>query len=158
MNTENGRGRLTGRKVLAIAVSAFGLIIAVNLIMAYFAVNTFSGLVVRNSYIASQGFDETRDAQEALGWTVDLNHDGEALRIAITGTDGIAVRPDRLEVTVGRPTTQRDDMVVDIQSTASGYAGLAQLSPGNWRVEISAIAADGTLFRQSRSIFIRQVQ
>lgn len=152
------RGKLTGRKVLAIAVGAFGVIIAVNLVMAYFAVNTFSGLVVRNSYIASQGFDASRDAQEALGWTVTLEHADEALRIAITGADGGTVRPDLVDVTIGRPTTDRDDMELDMQSTPSGYAAPAPLAPGTWRVEITALAADGTPFRQSRSIFVRDAE
>jgi len=158
MNNGSTRGKLTGRKVLAIAVSAFGVIIAVNLVMAYFAVNTFSGLVVHNSYIASQGFDERRDSQEALGWTVELTHSDEALRIAITGPDGVTVRPDRLDVTVGRPTTQRDDQVLEMQSTPSGYAAVAPLLAGNWRVEIAAVAPDGTPFRQSRSMFVREAR
>lgn len=158
MSVDAERGKLTGRKVLAIAVGAFGVIIAVNLVMAFFAVNTFSGLVVQNSYIASQGFDETRDAQEALGWTVTLNHEDAALRIAITGPDGETVRPDQVDVTVGRPTTERDDMDLDMQSTPAGYAALAPLAAGNWRVEITATAADGTPFRQSRSIFVREAE
>lgn len=158
MSAESERGKFTGRKALAVIISAFGVIIAVNLVMAYFAVNTFSGLVVRNSYIASQGFDETRNAQEALGWNVEVSHDDASLRIAITGPEGITVRPDSLDVTVGRPTTDRDDLLLDMQSTPSGYAALAPLAPGNWRIEIAATAADGTSFRQSRSIFVRQAQ
>ncbi len=52
------------------------------------------------------------------------------LRIAITSTVWHRNTSDRLEVTVGRPTTQREDMVVDDQSTASGYAGpCATFSP-----------------------------
>lgn len=156
MSASSGRGRLTGRKVLAIAVGAFGVIIAVNVVMAFFAVSTFSGLVVPNSYIASQGFDATRDAQEALGWTVTLDHADDALTVAFDAADGNTVRPERLEVTVGRPTTDRDDRVLEMHPTPSGYIASAPLAPGNWRVEIAAFAADGTPFRQSRALFVRQ--
>ena len=41
---------------------AFGVIIAVNLTLAYQAVATFPGLEVKNSYVASQSFDVDREA------------------------------------------------------------------------------------------------
>ncbi len=47
--------------------SAFAVIIAVNLVLAFKAVRTFPGLEVENSYVASQTFDAERTAQEALG-------------------------------------------------------------------------------------------
>ena len=56
---------LTGRKVLLIAVAAFGVVIAANLAMLLAATGTFPGLVVKNSYVASQGFDAKTAAQRA---------------------------------------------------------------------------------------------
>jgi nitrogen fixation protein FixH len=47
---------------------AFGLIIAVNLTLAFNAIRTFPGLEVKNSYVASQSFDRDRQAQTALDW------------------------------------------------------------------------------------------
>ncbi|MFN7052645.1 MAG: FixH family protein, partial [Gemmobacter sp.] len=61
-------GQITGRQVFAFTAGAFGIIIAVNVLMAYKAVSTFPGLEVKNSYVASQNFDTERRAQEALGW------------------------------------------------------------------------------------------
>ncbi len=49
---------LTGWHVLAMLVAFFGVIIGVNLTMAYFANSTWSGLVVANGYVASQSFDK----------------------------------------------------------------------------------------------------
>ena len=63
---------LTGRHVLAITLAAFGVIIAVNMVMAFKAVSPFPGLETPNSYVASQVFDRERTAQAALGWTVSL--------------------------------------------------------------------------------------
>ena len=57
--------KLTGWHVLAIFVGAFGVIIGVNVALAWNAVATFPGLEVDNSYIASQTFDDRREAQEA---------------------------------------------------------------------------------------------
>ena len=57
---------LTGWHAAAIFGSFFGVIITVNLALAYSAVHTFPGLEVKNSYVASQNFDARRDAQEKL--------------------------------------------------------------------------------------------
>ncbi len=45
---------LTGWHVLAMFVAGFGIIIGVNLTLAFKAVSTFPGLEVPNSYVASQ--------------------------------------------------------------------------------------------------------
>lgn len=148
--------RLTGRKVLVIAFCAFMVMLIPNIVLAVFAVRTFSGLVVTNSYVSSQEFDRLRDAQLALGWTVSVEQGDGALRLDITGPDGATVRPAALAVTVGRPTTTRDDLALDLEPTPTGYAAVAGLGRGNWRVEIAATAADGTAFHQSRDIFVRE--
>ena len=67
--------KLTGWHVLAIFTAAFGVIIGVNLTLAFNAVATFPGLETGNSYVASQSFDARRDAQQALGWTVTATAD-----------------------------------------------------------------------------------
>ena len=51
---------LTGWHAAAIFGSFFGVIITVNLALAYSAVHTFPGLEVKNSYVASQEFDRRR--------------------------------------------------------------------------------------------------
>ncbi|WP_370272721.1 FixH family protein, partial [Pseudooceanicola nitratireducens] len=62
--------RLKGWHVLAGFTAAFGIIITVNLVMATQAIRTFPGLEVKNSYVASQEFDDRRAEQQALGWTI----------------------------------------------------------------------------------------
>lgn len=146
--------RLGGRGVLVIAIAAFVVMLIPNIILAVTAARTFSGVVVEDSYLASQDFDREKAAQLALGWTVTLDHDADALRLGITDTAGHTIRPASLAVTMGRPTTTRDDRMVAMQETPSGYAGEAPFAPGHWRVEIAATAADGTAFRQSRDVWI----
>ena len=81
---------MTGRKVLVITVSAFGVIIAVNFLLAYKAVSTFPGLEVPNSYVASQTFDADRAAQLALGWSLaaDYDHGASILELVFTDAGG----------------------------------------------------------------------
>jgi len=146
--------RLGGRGVLVIAVIAFLVMLAPNIILAVTAARTFSGVVTEDSYVASQGFDRLKAAQLALGWRVALDHDADVLRLDITDAAGHVVRPAMLAVTMGRPTTTRADRVVAMLETPSGYAGEAPMAPGHWRVEIVATAADGTAFRQSHDIWV----
>ena len=145
---------LTGRKVLAIALAAFGIIIAANLVLTFYAVRSFSGLVVSNGYIASQSFDARRSAQQALGWDLALDYADGALRLELTDAAGRTVRPELIEAAIGRPTTQRDDRDLALVETPGGYGAAVDLPAGAWRVEIVALAADGTPFQQSRSLHV----
>lgn len=146
---------LTGRRVLLIASAAFLLFLIPNIVLAVFAVRTFSGLVVPNSYVASQSFDRDRQAQLALGWTVGVAFDDGILRLDMADARGGTVRPAALAVTVGRPTTMRQDLRLALEETPHGYAAVAPLGPGHWRIEIAATAGDGTAFHQSRDLLVR---
>lgn len=61
----------TGWHMTAILVAFFGVVITVNLVMAHFALSTFGGTVVENSYVASQQYNASlaqAAAQDRLGW------------------------------------------------------------------------------------------
>ena len=64
-------GTLTGRGVAVIAGCFFLAFLIPNVILTWTAIGTFSGVVVDDSYAASQEFDRRRAAQIALGWTAD---------------------------------------------------------------------------------------
>ncbi len=147
-------GTLTGRRVAVIAACFFLAFLIPNIILTWTAVGTFSGVVVDDSYAASQEFEKRRAAQIALGWTAELEHAGDVLTLRFLDRDGRSVRPAALAVTLGRPTTARSDRALVLEEAPGGYAALARLDPGAWRVEISAAAADGTAFRQSRDITV----
>jgi nitrogen fixation protein FixH len=80
----------TGRKMLAVTLGAFGVVVAVNGVLAWQAVATFPGLEVQNGYVASQTWDAERAAQAALGWRLAVDYDpGRGrLRLAFTDRDG----------------------------------------------------------------------
>lgn len=149
---------LTGRRVAAISLGAFGVIIAVNILLAVMATRTFSGLVVPNSYISGQTFDADRAAQRALGWRTEVAADKGYLRLEFTDTAGELIRPARLTVTVGRPGTNAEDAELAMIEAGSGYLGERPLAKGGWRAEIEAEAGDGTRFRQSRSLYVGEAR
>jgi nitrogen fixation protein FixH len=145
---------LTGQKVLGIAIAVFLVILTPNLILAWYAVTTFSGLIVPNSYIASQQFNDRTRAQEALGWNLDLEHDRDAILVAFTDEDGNTVRPASLTVTVGRPTTDAQDQALELTPTRAGYIGTLALDPGNWLVLVSAADEAGTPWKQRHTLYV----
>lgn len=146
---------LTGKHVLIGFVGAFGVIIAVNLALAYSAVKTFPGLEVRNSYVASQQFDDRKSAQEALGWTVRAHHEAGILTLGITDADGRPVELAALDARVGRATHVKDDVTPNFQFDGTGYVASVPLGDGNWNIRLVAEAADGTLFSQ-RVVLIKE--
>ncbi len=139
---------LTGRHVAMIFVSAFSVIIAVNLALAYNAVHSFPGLEVKNSYVASQSFDRDRNAQQSLGWSVLAEaRDGQVL-LSVTDADGRPVEVASLEATLGRATHVKDDSNPAFAYDGKRYVAPVDLAPGNWNIRMVATAEDGTIFRQ----------
>ncbi|MEY4306043.1 MAG: hypothetical protein RIT52_2218 [Pseudomonadota bacterium] len=141
---------ITGKHVLVFTVSAFAIIIGVNVVMAWKAVSTFPGLEVGNSYVASQTFDADRSAQEALGWTLVPQYDAAAkeLHLAFTDAAGNPVTLRDLSVLVGRPTSAASDLRPEFARKAGVYVAKADLAKGNWMMLVEGHAEDGTLFHQ----------
>lgn len=139
---------LTGRKVLFITVSAFGVIIGVNLVMAYFAINTFPGLEVQNTYVASQGFNDRLARQRALGWTSEASLQDNELRIVLTDAAGNPAAVQSVNAVLGRPTTEREDLTPELRFDGTAWVGTVDIDYGNWDLRLSAVASDGTEFAQ----------
>lgn len=139
---------LKGWHVAAMFCTGFGIIIAVNLVLAVNAVRTFPGLEVGNSYVASQHFDAKRSAQQALGWTVNASYSGDQLRLEITDPSGAPVRASDLDAHIGRATHVADDVTPDFSFDGVAYVATTPLVEGHWQVRLSARSADGTEFEQ----------
>ncbi|MGJ8546857.1 MAG: FixH family protein [Sulfitobacter sp.] len=145
---------IKGWHVFAGFAGAFGIIIAVNLTLAFKAVSTFPGLEVKNSYVASQSFDADRAAQLALGWEVSAQLDGHTLSLVILA-NGTPIAPQIEEAIFGRATNVAFD-----ETPAFEFDGTALHAPviagqGNWNLRLKARAADGTLFQQRIIVQVR---
>jgi nitrogen fixation protein FixH len=149
---------ITGRKVLAFTVGAFSVIIAVNLLLAYKAVQTFPGLEVANSYVASQDFNRAKAAQLNLGWTLDPDYDSteQRLFLTFTGKDGLTADVASVDVLVGRATIARDDQTPELVYASGLWTAPLDLEPGNWLLRVEARDAAGTLFSQRISLSVRR--
>lgn len=148
-------GELTGFRVLMIFLAFFGTIFGVNFYMAYQAVHSFPGLVVANSYVASQEFDANRAAQEALGWTLTTGYADGALQLAFTDRAGQPAALADLSVLVGRTTGTADDRYPTFTPDGGTFRSQLDLPPGRWMLRVKARAADGTRFEQKRTIYVK---
>ncbi|KIN64190.1 FixH protein [Sulfitobacter noctilucicola] len=138
---------IKGWHVLAGFVLAFGIIITVNLTLAFNAVRTFPGLEVKNSYVASQSFDVNRTAQLALGWDVSAQLDGDKLSLVIK-EDGRPISPLIESATFGRATHVGQDQVPAFVFDGKALRARIEGGKGNWNLRLKARSADGILFEQ----------
>ena len=134
---------------------AFGIIIAVNLTLAFKAVATFPGLEVGNSYVASQSFDADRAAQTALGWEVSARLDDHILSLIIR-EDGQPIAPVIESATFGRATHVAVDETPDFTFDGTAYKARVVAGRGNWNLRLKARAEDGTLFQQRIIVAVDQ--
>ncbi len=129
---------------VGVAVTAFfGVIIAVNVGMATLAVRSWTGLVVDNTYVASQEFEEKRiahEAQQAAGWDARFTYEpGRAELIIIDGA-GRPVELGTVTLKVNRPVGGHDDQAVTLEPLGDGrYAAALDLGAGVWDALVQAV-------------------
>ena len=138
---------IKGWHVFATFAVAFGIIISVNLTLAFNAVRTFPGLEVKNSYVTSQSFDVDRAAQLALGWDVAAHLEGDELVLSIA-EDGLAISPVIEGAIFGRATMVKADQFPDFTFDGTVHRAPVRADAGNWNLRLRARADDGTLFQQ----------
>lgn len=142
--------KLTGWHILAMFGTGFGIIIAVNLFLAFQAVRTFPGLEVSSGYADSQTFDVRRHAQEALGWSASVEAGTDSISLTLVDTEGRPVYPAELEALLTRPTTQADDQLLALVRGPNGtLVAPAAMAPGRWRLRLTGTARNGTEYRHN---------
>lgn len=152
-----GGREFTGRHMLWLVMGFFGVIVAVNATMAVLAGRTWTGLIVSNSYVESQRYNERLAAarrQDALGWNSAITATGSGLMLTMRAPDGKALSGLQVTARLGRPTHEHDDRTVRLVERQGGnYHADGGLAPGLWLAEIEAIDAAGRRFeRQVRVI------
>lgn len=154
---QSGGRELTGRKVLMIFIAGFGIIIGVNLFMAFNAVSTFPGLEVSSSYADSQDFNLRRDAQEALGWNASVEVDAESgvLTLHLVDESGQPVAPAEFEALLTRPTNREEDQLLELTRNAGAFTAPVEVSEGRWRLRLTGTARDGTDYRHNITFTVR---
>jgi nitrogen fixation protein FixH len=133
----------TGRHMWFLVAGFFGVIVAVNVGMAVVSSTSWTGLVVQNSYVASQEFEEKRiahEAQQAAGWDARFTYEpGRAELIIIDGA-GRPVELGTVTLKVNRPVGGHDDQAVTLEPLGDGrYAAALDLGAGVWDALVQAV-------------------
>lgn len=140
---------LTGKHMALIFLAFFGVVIAVNVTMARLAISTFGGVVVENSYVASQQFNgwlKEASAEKSLGWKGIVNRD-DAGRATFDLADrtGRPIASARVAAVAEHPLGRRPPIALVLNETAPGHYA-APLLAGRWRLKVS-VEADGKTWR-----------
>ena len=148
----------TGRHMLAVMVGFFAVVIGVNVTLALFAAETWTGLVVQNAYLASQHFNEdlaTARRQQALGWHSSLAYGRGILRLDVAGAKGAALPGLTVAVTLRRPTHEGEDRRLALLPAASGrYQATVDLPRGTWNAEVEATDPLGRPYRRDFRLWV----
>ena len=144
----------TGRHAAAILIVFFGVVITVNIIMARYALVTFGGTVVDNSYVASQHYNEwlARAAtQDRLGWERSVAVDAERhIRLSIR-KDGKELDGLRVRATLSHPLGRVEPRPLHFLIAPDGSLRSAEALPvGRWRLDLSVRrGADEARYRET---------
>lgn len=159
MRTDAGENSFTGWHMAAIMAAFFGVIIAVNVAMASFASTSWTGIVVKNSYVASQQFNakmaQTR-AQAALGWKSALAVRDNVVRYDLSDSSGRAIPARSVKVTFKRPVDDRHDHDVSLSRDASAvFSSPHHLADGVWLAEVETDAGLDFPYRETLRLQIK---
>ncbi len=142
------RGPLTGKHVLIMLVTFFGVVFAANGAFVYLARASWTGVETEDAYRIGLQYNHTlaeAEAQKALGWKIaafDLTKDEEqqVLMVRLVDASGAPLRGLAVAATVRRPTTDSLDRQVTLSEGEDGlYRAMLNLpEPGQWEVEVVA--------------------
>jgi len=128
----------TGRDMAKVLVIGFGIVFAVNFLMANLATSGFGGVVVENSYVASQKFNRWLDEAErskALGWQADVaRSDDGRLTVEASGVPAGAAITAQLR----RPIGKNETAAITFAGDENGnYRSNQPVSEGRWIVRLA---------------------
>ena len=104
----------------------------------------FGGVIVENSYVAGQEFNDWLDAaeeQEALGWSVEMtrSENGHLLIDTTSVPDGATVTAE-----ARRPLGQPESKSLSfIEATPGNHVSLEPLDTGRWIVRLKVASPEG---------------
>lgn len=125
---------ITGWHAAAALVAFFGVVVAVNLVMATFATRTFGGVVVENSYVASQKYNDwlaAAERQNQLNWKIVPDVDADRRVTVGLALDGAEVRGF-----ARHPLGREPDVPLTFVAKEGGYRSVLPLPSGRWNVHL----------------------
>ncbi|MFD1747590.1 FixH family protein [Rhizobium helianthi] len=159
MNMRNESGFVfTGWHMIGVVCLFFGTIISVNFYMAYQAVHSWSGLVVENTYVASQQFNSKVAEAKALsasGLTDTLEVTASHIQVTILDAAGQPVVADEVTAILKRPVGDHQDFSVELPYQGQGVYRLERpVLDGHWIVDVSAVTAGKRILHHTQRLAV----
>ena len=131
-----GKWTFTGYHMAASMVAFFAVIMFANFTMAWLASSSWTGLVVKNSYVASQQFNERLEAarlQQARGWTSVFTYGANTIIFSLVDKTSTHVAFDNVSVKFYRPVSQdKDIQLVLVRNSEGKHLVSHSLASGVW--------------------------
>ena len=149
----------TGKHMLAILLSFFGVVIAVNFTMAYFAVSSWTGLVVENGYVASQEFNEK--AAEARAWAAtgiktELQASADGIRYTVTHPKTGPVAGEKVVAVFRHPVGDKHDFTVTLTPEGRGlFVTDHPVNAGQWIVDLKTTDAGKIVYHEAIRVYVK---
>jgi nitrogen fixation protein FixH len=161
---QRGEGARRGNWIPWAFVAFFGIVLAANGALIWFALQSWTGLETGRAYERGLAYNRALEAarqQAALGWKVGFSFEQTGERqglIELTLEDGHGDLLERADVqaTIVRPTHAGYDFVQSLaHQTAGRYEALLDLPlPGQWEIRIVAIEG-GDIYRLTERVRLR---
>ena len=152
--------QFTGWHMAAVIGLFFGTIISVNLALAWFASNSWSGLVVTNSYVESQKFNRVTAEKiraSQLGWTVETLYRNGQFSVELNDTAGHPIHNAIVAAQIGRTIHEKDDQTVTLEQTSnSNYSAAVRLAAGLWEADVSIIGPKGEVWTKAFRFVVKE--
>lgn len=139
-------------------VGAFLVIFAVNGVLIYFAVTTFTGVTVPRAYEQGRQYNAViaeAARQQALGWRAQVTLEGGRLEVVATDRDGRPV-PGRIEGVLQRPLQGVElPLVFGPRGSGRWAAEVQPPEPGQWEARLTLFGIDGSPFDIRQRVMVR---
>lgn len=152
------------RWIPAIFFAMFTVIIAVNGVMVYLALDSFTGLQTRNHYREGLAYNtrlEAQRRQDALGWKVEAEffHRGDRrarLRLAVSDDEGAPLRPDQVRLRFIRPSDPDLDFpqALSVEGAGPYETQIAWPAAGLWDMKLT-IFKGGARYQVNRRVTVQ---
>lgn len=161
---DSGGGiRITGRMVFWITTAFFAVVVGVNVMMAYLAVNTFGGLQVQAPYKLGLKYNEeiaAAQAQEKLGWRVDSSFASAAsgareIVISVRDREGRPLAGLTARARLASPTHPADVDIAFPAATDGTFRSTFNAPAGQWALDIALFDGAALKYRSANRIMLR---
>jgi nitrogen fixation protein FixH len=154
------KSEFTGRRMAIMMVSFFAVVVSVNVLLAVLASSSWTGLVVQNSYVASQQFNAvTAKLEKSVSMNIHagLSYGNGEVQLLLRDASGHVIPVQSIVLKLGRPSHESEDRTLPLRCDAAGKCTASvTLGSGVWAGEVDARLANAETWSRPVRLFIKE--